>query len=49
MPFRSEAQRKWMRVNDPAMAKRWEAETPKGKALPKKLKKKPNTKKRSAK
>lgn len=35
MPFQSEAQRKWMYVNEPEMAKRWEAETPKGKKLPK--------------
>ena len=35
MPFRSQAQRKWMYANKPAMAKRWEKETPK-KKLPKK-------------
>ncbi len=31
MPFKSEAQRKWMYANDPEMAKRWEAHTPEGK------------------
>jgi len=35
MPFQSESQRKWMYANHPEMAKRWEAETPKGKKLPK--------------
>lgn len=30
MPFRSKAQRRWMYANNPAMAERWEAETPKG-------------------
>lgn len=39
MPFKSQAQRKWMFVNQPEMAKRWAKETPKGKKLPKKLKK----------
>lgn len=34
MPFRSEAQRKWMHAKHPEMAKRWEKETPKGKKLP---------------
>lgn len=37
MPFKSDAQRKWMFANDPEMAKRWAAETPKGKKLPKKV------------
>lgn len=36
MPFKSEAQRKWMYANKPEMAKRWEKHTPKGKKLPKK-------------
>lgn len=39
MPFKSQAQRKWMHANDPKMAEKWEKETPKGK-LPKKVKKK---------
>lgn len=38
MPFKSEAQRKMMYAKHPQMAKRWEKETPKGKALPKKVK-----------
>lgn len=38
MPFKSQKQRKWMYSNDPEMAKRWEAETPKGKKLPEKVK-----------
>lgn len=37
MPFKSQAQRGWMHANKPAMAKRWEKETPKGK-LPAKAK-----------
>lgn len=28
MPFKSEAQRRWMYKNKPDMAKRWETETP---------------------
>jgi hypothetical protein len=39
MPFKSEAQRKWMHANKPAMAKKWEKHTPKDKKLPKKIKK----------
>lgn len=31
MPFKSEAQRKWMHENHPEMAKKWESETPKTK------------------
>ena len=31
MPFRSEAQRRWMYAKHPGMAKRWEKETPPGK------------------
>lgn len=38
MPFKSQKQRAWMYANDPAMARRWEAETPKGKKLPKRAK-----------
>jgi len=40
MPFKSEAQRKWMYANDPKMAKKWQEHTPKGKKLPKKVEKK---------
>ncbi len=38
MPFKSNAQRKWMYANKPGMAKQWEKKTPKGKKLPKKAK-----------
>lgn len=38
MPFKSKSQRKWMYANKPEMAKEWEAETPKGKKLPNKVK-----------
>ncbi len=34
MPFKSKAQRRWMHAKEPAMAKRWERETPKGAKLP---------------
>lgn len=40
MPFKSKAQRAWMYSNEPEMAKEWEAHTPKGKQLPKKVTKK---------
>jgi hypothetical protein len=40
MPLKSKAQRAWMHINKPEMAKRWEKETPKGKRLPNKVKKK---------
>jgi len=36
MPFKSDAQRRWMYANHPAMAKRWQKETPKG-DLPEKV------------
>lgn len=39
MPFKSDAQRKWMYANKPKMAEKWQKETPKGKPLPKKVKK----------
>ena len=39
MPFKSSAQRAWMYKNKPAMAKLWEEHTPKGKKLPKHVKK----------
>ncbi len=39
MPFKSEAQRRWMYTNKPKMAKRWEAETSNEK-LPDRIKKK---------
>lgn len=34
MPFQSQAQRGYMYANHPEIAKRFEAETPKGKKLP---------------
>jgi hypothetical protein len=40
MPFKSKQQRKWMWATHPEMAKKWERHTPKGKKLPKKVKKK---------
>jgi hypothetical protein len=39
MPFKSKAQRGWMYANHPAMAKRWEKHTLKGKSLPEHVKK----------
>jgi len=39
MPFKSKQQRKWMYATNPKMAAEWEAETPKGKKLPKTVKK----------
>lgn len=40
MPFKSEAQRRWMYANHPEMAKRWSEHTPKGKKLPEYVKEK---------
>jgi hypothetical protein len=40
MPFKSQAQRAFMYANHPKMAKEFESATPKGKKLPKKVKKK---------
>ena len=39
MPFKSQAQRRFMYATDPEMAKRWEKDTPKGRKLPDKVKK----------
>jgi hypothetical protein len=39
MPFKSQAQRKFMYANHPEMAKEFEAHTPKGKKLPEHVKK----------
>jgi len=36
MPFKSASQRRWMFENKPEMAKRWVAETPKGR-LPERI------------
>ena len=49
MPFKSQAQRKWMYSQSPEMAKRWEADTPAGKLPKKAKKKKPATKRRKTK
>lgn len=38
MPFKSQAQRRLMYAKHPEIAKRFEAETPKGKKLPEKAK-----------
>lgn len=40
MPFKSRAQMAYMFHHHPAMAKRWAAETPKHKKLPKHVKRK---------
>ncbi len=40
MPFKSEAQRRFMYANHPKMAAEWQAATPKGKKLPAKVHKK---------
>ncbi len=37
MPFKSDAQRKWMYANKPKLAKKWQKHTPKNKKLPKKV------------
>ena len=38
MPFKSEAQRRWMYKNEPKLAKEWEKETPDNAKLPAKVK-----------
>lgn len=40
MPFKSDAQRRFMYARHPRIAKRWQKETPKGKDLPEKVSKK---------
>lgn len=40
MPFKSEAQRRYLYAKEPAVAKEFESKTPKGKKLPKKAVKK---------
>src|SRR5271157_3990248 len=47
MPFKSQAQRAFMYSQHPAIAKRWEAITPKDHGLPKRLGKNPNPKSES--
>ena len=41
MPFKSEAQRRWMHENRPDLAPEFEAATPKGAKLPDRVQKKP--------
>lgn len=36
MPFQSEAQRRWMHINQPELAKRWEALEASGEYTPRK-------------
>ena len=38
MPFKSNAQRKWMYANEPEIAKKWSEHTPKGAKLPEHVK-----------
>jgi hypothetical protein len=40
MPFKSEAQRRFLYANNPELAKEFQEKTPKGKKLPEKVKKK---------
>jgi hypothetical protein len=47
MPMKSQAQRKYLHATHPDIAARFEAETPKGKKLPKKVATKPKSKRRS--
>lgn len=47
MPFKSQAQRAFMYAKHPEIAKKWEKHTPKGKKLPKKVKKKKTKKKKT--
>ena len=37
MPFKSEAQKKWLQANKPEIAKQFEAETPKNQKLPQRI------------
>jgi hypothetical protein len=39
MPFKSQAQRRWMYANEPAMAKKWQEHTDKDEELPERVKK----------
>jgi hypothetical protein len=47
MPFKSQAQRRWMYANKPEMAKQWEDETPTGR-LPARIHSKSKSKTRLA-
>lgn len=46
MPFRSKAQRRWMYVNKPELAKEFEKETPDNNALPNRIHPRTKTRKR---
>tara|TARA_R100000781_G_scaffold65365_2_gene41133 strand:- start:3810 stop:3986 length:177 start_codon:yes stop_codon:yes gene_type:complete len=46
MPFKSQAQRRWMYTNKPEMAKQWEDETPDTASLPNRLHPKTKTRRR---
>lgn len=47
MPMKSQKQRAYLHANKPKVAKKFEAETPKGKKLPKTAKAKPKAKKKA--
>ena len=49
MPFKSQSQRRYLYATHPQMAREWESETPKGKKIPEKVKKRVNKKKKGAK
>ncbi len=49
MPFKSEAQKRFMYANDPAMAARWQAHTPKNAKLPEHVGDKPKAKAKESK
>jgi hypothetical protein len=40
MPFKSEAQRRYLYATEPKVAKRWEKETPRNAKLPERVKRK---------
>ena len=46
MPFKSQAQKKFLFAKEPEVAKQWAKETPKGAKLPEKLKSKPSPSKK---
>jgi hypothetical protein len=48
MPFKSEAQRRFLHAKHPVIAKRWEAHTPKGKDLPEHVAKKKSPREKAA-
>ena len=40
MPFKSQAQRSWMHIHHPGIAKKWEKHTPAGAKLSKRVRRK---------